>query len=99
MPKPKSVETGTKVPDTCILKMGNGNNVIQWSEEMYNITTDEVGGVGTHFYTNVAYQHPYPHERKYNPIYVEPAPKRARTTRMLRKTTTIKTMSKRTSER
>jgi hypothetical protein len=47
MPKPKSVETGTKVPDTCILKMGKGNKVIQWREEMYNIATEEgMSGTG-----------------------------------------------------
>jgi hypothetical protein len=73
MLKPKSVETGTKVPDTCILKMGKGNNGIQWREEMYNIATEEFGEVGTYFYTNVAHQYPYPHEREYNPFYVEPA--------------------------
>jgi hypothetical protein len=73
MPKSKSVETGTKVPDTCILKMGKGNNVIQWREEMNNIATEEFGEVGTYFYTNVANQYPYPHEREYNPFYVEPA--------------------------
>jgi hypothetical protein len=40
---------------------------------MYNIATEEFGEVGTYFYTNIAYQYPYFHEREYNPFYVEPA--------------------------
>jgi hypothetical protein len=73
MPKLKSVETGGKWPDTCILKMGKSNNVIQWRDEMYNLATEEFGEVGTYFHTNVAYKYPFPHEREYNPFYVEPA--------------------------
>jgi Zinc knuckle len=72
MPKLKSVETGGKGPDTCILKMGKSNNVIQWRDEMYNLATEEFGEVGTYFHTNVAYKYPFPHEREYNPFYVEP---------------------------
>lgn len=74
MPKTKSVETGGKVPDTCILKMGKNNNVIQWREEMYSLATEEFGEVGTYFYTNVAYTYPFPQEREYNPFFVEPVP-------------------------
>jgi hypothetical protein len=72
MPKAKAAEAGGKGPDTCMLKMGKSNNVIQWREEMYNLATEEFGEVGTYFYTNVAYKYPLPHEREYNPFYVEP---------------------------
>ena len=47
---------------------------IQWREEMYNLATSEFGEVGTYFYTGVAYRYPYPHERDYNPFYVEAVP-------------------------
>jgi uncharacterized protein YlzI (FlbEa/FlbD family) len=74
MPNTKTVETVGKLPDTCILKMGKHNNVIQSREEIYNLATEEFGkvGVGTYFYTNVAYRYPFPHERDYNSFYVEP---------------------------
>jgi hypothetical protein len=72
MPKAKAAEAGGKGPDTCMLKMGKSNNVIQWREEMYNLATEEFGEVGKYFYTNVAYKYPLPHEREYNPFYVEP---------------------------
>jgi hypothetical protein len=39
---------------------------------MYNLATEEFGKVGTNFYTNVAYKYHFPHERDYNPFYVEP---------------------------
>ena len=39
---------------------------------MYSLATEEFGEVGTNFYTNVAFQYPFPHEREYNPFYVEP---------------------------
>ena len=72
MPKTKPVEAGAKTPEECILKMGKNNNVIQWREAMYNLATEEFGEVGTYFYTNVAFRFPFPHEREYNPFYVEP---------------------------
>ena len=65
MPKTKSVEAARKTPEECILKMGKNSNVIQWREEMYNLATEE-------FYTNIAFSFPFPHEREYNPFYVEP---------------------------
>lgn len=71
MPKVKAVETGTKT-DVCMLKMGKGNNIIQWRDEMYNLATEEFGEVGTFFITNVAHRYPIPHEREYNPYFVEP---------------------------
>jgi hypothetical protein len=52
--------------------MGKSNNVIQRREEMYKLTTEEFGVVGTYFYTNVAFKYPFPHEREYNPFYAEP---------------------------
>ena len=52
--------------------MGKNNNVIQWREEMYNLATEEFGAIGTYFYTNIAFSFPFPHEREYNPFYVEP---------------------------
>jgi hypothetical protein len=67
MPKPKAVETAVKGADTIMLRMGKAKNVIQWKEDMYKF-----GEVGTYFYTNVAYQYPFPHEREYNPYYIEP---------------------------
>ena len=73
MPKTKPAEAGKKSPEECLLKMGKNNNVIQWREEMYNLATEEFGEVGTYFYTNVAFRFPFPHERDYNPFYVEPA--------------------------
>jgi hypothetical protein len=72
MPKAKAVGTVGKVPDTTLLRMGKANNIIQWREDMYNLATEEFGEVGTYFYTNVAYKYPFPHERDYNPFYVEP---------------------------
>ena len=71
MPKSKPVET-VKEPEICILRMGKHNNVVQWKESMYNLATELFGEVGTYFQTNVAYRYPYPHEREYNPYYVEP---------------------------
>jgi hypothetical protein len=71
MPKMKAVETGTKT-DVCMLKMGKGNNIIQWRDEMYNLATEEFGEVGTFFITNVVHRYPIPHEREYNPYFVEP---------------------------
>jgi hypothetical protein len=72
MPKAKAVETAGKGPETILLKKGKANNVIQWREDMYNLATEEFGEVGTYFYTNVAYKYPFPHEREYNPFYVNP---------------------------
>jgi Reverse transcriptase (RNA-dependent DNA polymerase)/Zinc knuckle len=72
MPKTKTVEAA-KEPEICILKMGKNNNVILWKESMYNMATELFGEVGTYFYTNVAYRYPFPHEREYNPFFVEPA--------------------------
>jgi hypothetical protein len=72
MPKSKAVETAVKGADIIMLRMGKANNVIQWKEDMYNLATEEFGEVGTYFYTNVAHQYPFPHERKHNPFYVEP---------------------------
>ena len=71
MPKSKAVETAVKGAETIMLRMGKANNVIQWKEDMYSLATEEFGEVGTYFYTNVAYQYPFPHEREYNPFYVE----------------------------
>jgi hypothetical protein len=44
MPKAKAAEAGGKGPDTCMLKMGKSNNVIQWREEMYNLCGLGTGG-------------------------------------------------------
>jgi hypothetical protein len=77
MPKSKTVETVGKSPDTCILKMGKSNDVIQWREKMYNLATEEYGEVGTYFYTNTAFRYPFPHERDYNLFYIEPEPSEA----------------------
>jgi hypothetical protein len=68
MPKPKAVETAVKGADTIMLRMGKANNVIQWKEDMNSLATEEFGEVGTY----VAYHYPFPHEREYNPFYVEP---------------------------
>jgi hypothetical protein len=93
MPKTKSVETGGKVPDTCILKMGRNNNVIQWREEMYNLATEEFGEVGTYFY--------FYSLKRANTTHISSSPNKRpshlmkRTMKTTKKTTT---MSKRTSE-
>jgi hypothetical protein len=71
MPKSKPVET-VKGPEICILRVGKHNNVVRWKESMYNLATELFGQVGTYFQTNVVYRYPYPHEREYNPYYVEP---------------------------
>ena len=71
MPPKKSVESD-KSPDVCILRMGKANNVIQWREEMYNVTTGLYGSTVTIFNTNVSYFHPLPQERDYNPLHVPP---------------------------
>jgi hypothetical protein len=54
--------------------MGKGNNVIQLREELYIHRYRSVLRCRNTLYTNFAYQYPYPHEREYNPFYVEPAP-------------------------
>ena len=72
MPPKKSDETD-KSPEVCMLRMGKGNNVIQWREEMYNLTTGLYGSTGMFFNTNASYFHLFPHERDYNPTYVPPA--------------------------
>ena len=74
MPKAKAAEAVKKVSDECILRMGKSNNVIEWREKMYTLATTEFGEVGTYFYTNVPFKYPYPHERDYNPYYVEIVP-------------------------
>jgi hypothetical protein len=71
MPKAKAAEAVKKVTNECILRMGKSNNVIEWREKMYTLATTEFGEVGTYFYTNVPFKYPYPHERDYNPYYVE----------------------------
>ena len=72
MPKAKAPAAAEKVPDVCILKMGRQNNVIQWRDEMYGLLTAKYGSTGSFLMTNVAYVNPLPHERDYNPFYVEP---------------------------
>ena len=72
MPKAKTSAAAEKTPDVCILKMGRQNNIIQWRDEMYGILTTKYGATGSFLMTNVAYVNPMPHERDYNPYYVEP---------------------------
>lgn len=73
MPKAKTPAAAEKVQDGCILRMGRQNNIIQWRDEMYTLLTTKYGSTGSFLMTDVAYVNPLPHERDYNPFYVEPA--------------------------
>ena len=72
MPKAKTPAAAEKVQDGCILRMGRQNNIIQWRDEMYTLLTTKYGSTGSFLMTDVAYVNPLPHERDYNPFYVEP---------------------------
>jgi hypothetical protein len=72
MPKNKIPAAAEKTSDVCILRMGRQNNIIQWRDEMYTLLTTKYGSTGSFLMTNVAYVNPMPHERDYNPFYVEP---------------------------
>jgi hypothetical protein len=72
MPKNKIPAAAEKTQDVRILRMGRQNNIIQWRDEMYTLLTTKYGATGSFLMTDVAYVNPMPHERDYNPFYVEP---------------------------
>ena len=64
---PKRQEVLKSVREPCILKIGRGNNVVQWMEEMQNDACTLYGMTGMFFSTDVSHFKPYPREVDYNP--------------------------------
>ena len=64
---PKKQEERKSAREPCILKIGRGNNVVQWMEEMQNDACALYGMTGMFFTTDVSHFIPYPREEDYNP--------------------------------
>ena len=64
---PKKQEVLKSAREPCILKIGRGNNVVQWMEEMQNDAGALYGMTGMFFSTDVSHFIPYPREVDYNP--------------------------------
>ena len=64
---PKKQEVLKSAREPCILKIGRGNNAVQWMEEMQNDACALYGMTGMFFSTDVSHFIPYPREVDYNP--------------------------------
>ena len=64
---PKKQEVLKSAREPCILKIGRGNNAVQWMEEMQNDACALYGMTGIFFSTDVSYFIPYSLEVDYNP--------------------------------
>jgi hypothetical protein len=74
MPSKGLAESKDTPSEGCILQYGKDNNVVEWKEDMQNISCGLYGMTGIFFSTNKSYVHPFPREEDYNPTFVQPIP-------------------------